>query len=82
MATDEEYDCLTEAGKQWEFFQAKNNFRGISPKCCETCMHIEHQYEGERDCDHPDKYDKELLGGWSITSIDCLDLCDKWEAAP
>jgi len=78
MNSEHEYDCMEEAGRQWEFFQEKNNFLYITPKCCETCNHVDFKYEGERDCDHPDKYDEEL-GSWSVTDVGYLSVCDKWE---
>lgn len=76
---DEEYDCMEEAERQWGHFQKRNNFRYIEPQVCETCKHVEKKYEGERACDHPDKYD-DKLGEWLVTDVTYLSTCDKWEA--
>lgn len=76
---DQEYANLLEAGRQWEHFKKANNYRMLEVKTCETCNHMDRGYEGERDCEHPDRFDSEKLGDWSMT-VDHLTTCDKWES--
>jgi len=77
---DEDYDQMMQAEKKWGTFKVANNYRGVYVETCDSCKHVDHGYEGELDCGHPDRYNDEL-GGWTVTSVDHLDVCDKYEVS-
>ena len=75
---NEDYDQMMQAEKEWEAFKKTNNFRGVYVETCDSCKHIDMGYEGERDCEHPERYNDEL-GNWTVMDVDHFSICDKWE---
>lgn len=80
MDVDKDYENMQQATREWESFKKANNFRGVDIKTCASCQHVECGYEGERDCEHPERYNDDELGRWCVSGVDDFAICDKWEA--
>jgi hypothetical protein len=76
---EQETKKMEKAEKSWKRFAKKHNLRGVNVDTCCNCAHVEHGYEGEIDCEHPDRWNVDKLGRWTVTNIDYFTVCDKWE---
>jgi hypothetical protein len=78
MDVDEEYEWLEQAQKEWKKFQRINGYHSADVQVCATCSHVDFGYEGEISCEHPERYNPKL-GNWSVSFVDHVDTCSKWE---
>ena len=60
-------------------FKENNNYRDTNVKCCFSCKHIRHGYEGEIECFLIHQHQSERLNTSYYHDLEHLSICDLYE---